>query len=119
MDFSDINKAPHAINQAGRIAVIGEAGESHGFLWVWAGGQSITAFKGGTFESTSPTAGQIMVDGNPVAYLSTIGDTPEIVDTNEANGQFQYMRDQVTKDFHVEFIADQVKMITNELKAEK
>lgn len=115
MNWTDINATPHAINVAGDIRILGEVGEGPGFLWYWNGDRNIRTFIGGKFESTSDTAGRILVDGKPVAFVSTIADTPEIDDQNAANGEFHALRDQVGQAFHDDFMKDQFQMLINGL----
>lgn len=118
MKLEDINRQPFAMNRGGEIRVLGQAGNQPTFVWFWNGHRNITPIKGGRFESTGPTSGQFLDDGGEViGYVSALADTPEIMDINAAMGEWHELHDRLGQAFHDDWLAEQLQMAKNSLRA--
>lgn len=121
MKIEDINRKPFSIHKPDSdVRVIGQAGQEKTFVWYWTGDRTIVAIEGGRFVSDGTDDSGRFLDkaGNVVGYVATVADTPEFADPNEAVGEWHTLREQVTEDYHEDFMREQLVMALNSFQVE-
>lgn len=117
MKWTDLTTTACGILRDGQPMIIALAGTNAKppFLWYWSGDMNIRAIPGGSFDETDGAI--IGADGKVHGWVSRLTDMPEINDINQAVAQHAAMVEETRKpDFQI-YLAEQLQMATNMIKA--